>query len=55
MHRTAHTCAEHWLRGEFPSYQKYFYDPINDRYLLAGRVGETASSEEANDFNDMSL
>ena len=35
--------------------KKYFYDPINDRYLLAGRVGETASGEEANDFNDMSL
>lgn len=35
--------------------KKYFYDPINDRYLLAGRVGEAASGEEANDFNDMSL
>lgn len=36
--------------------KKYFYDPISDRYLLAGRIGERVAGEEVNtEFNDMVL
>lgn len=36
--------------------KKYFYDPINDRYLLAGRVGEVIPGEESStEFNDIML
>lgn len=33
--------------------KEYFYDPINNRYMLAGRVGEKSLNEDATDFNDM--
>ena len=33
--------------------KQFFYDPIKDKYMLAGRVGPRVGVEQANDFNDL--
>ncbi|MCH5278819.1 MAG: alanine-tRNA synthetase second additional domain-containing protein [Christensenellaceae bacterium] len=33
--------------------KKYFYDPIADRYLLAGRVGPHLDGEDSDDLNEI--
>lgn len=42
--------------GEIENFRlvkQFFYDPIKDKYILAGRIGPKVQSEQANDFNDL--
>lgn len=35
--------------------KKYFYDPIADRYMLAGRIGPRLDGEDSDDLNEINV